>query len=371
MKPPSATLFVILGACIFLLGFRISFAQETNIEPAALRTKALSYISPLPDKMPGAENDSPALVALGRELYFEKRLSQNESQSCNSCHPLENGHAGVDNQATSLGALGKRGTRNCPTTLNAGFHFVQFWDGRATNLQQQAEGPILNPVEMAMPDQKTAVERLKKDKRCLIRFAEAFPAESDPITFHNTTLAIASFERTLITHDRLDDFLKGQNSALTPGELKGLNTFLTIGCISCHYGPLLGGTSYRKIGIIKPYSNQSDVGRAAITMDDDDKFQFKVPSLRNVAETGPYFHDGRLATLSETVRTMAKLQLGRDLSKEQEHDLVIFLQCLTGKGIASDSTPNLRPKSSDLASSEKRVTAPGSRNNPLVNKSND
>src|SRR5262249_30578300 len=147
---------------------------------------------------------------------FEKRLSQNLSQSCATCHPLYRGHGGVDNQPTSLGALGKRGVRNSPTILNAGVQFRQFWDGHAADLKEQARGPILNPIEMAMPNETSVVERLKQDKEYPRLFTEAFPGERDPLTFDNVTLAIAAFERTLITHDRFDDFLKGQDNALTP-----------------------------------------------------------------------------------------------------------------------------------------------------------
>jgi cytochrome c peroxidase len=318
-----------------LLGASATSAQEPIIDTSAVRSNALRVLTPLSNKMPGAEHDCAALVSLGKNLYFEKRLSVNRSQSCNTCHPVDNGQPGVDNQATSLGALGKRGGRHAPTTLNAGFQFAQFWDGRADNLTEQAKGPILNHMEMAMTSDTEAVDRLKGDQEYPRRFAHAFPGQKDPLTFENAALAIAAFERTLITHDRLDDFLKGQDSALTSTEVKGLNTFLTIGCTTCHNGPLLGGNSYRKIGIIAPYANQNDIGRAAVTKHDGDKFQFKVPTLRNVALTGPYFHDGSTVTLQETVRTMARLQLGLQLSDAQEQDLVTFLRCLTGRGITS------------------------------------
>jgi cytochrome c peroxidase len=194
---------------------------------------------------------------------------------------------------------------------------------------------------MAMPDQATVVERLKADERYPRQFAAAFQTQSDPVTFDNVTLAVAAFERTLITHDRLDDFLKGRDNALNPAELKGLNTFLTTGCTTCHNGPLLGGNSFRKFGIFQPYKNQGDHGMGAIVKGDDDfdpNFLFKVPSLRNIAATAPYFHDGGSATLPETVRAMAKMQLAVDLTQEQEQELVVFLQCLTDKGIKSETT---------------------------------
>jgi len=333
MKQFTFTPTIGLLAFVLLAGLNSSFAQTSTPEPATLRTNALKVISVLPDKMPGAEKDSPTLVDLGKKLYFEKALSINGKQSCNSCHAVDAGRAGVDNEPTSPGAFGKRGGRNSPTTLNAGFHLAQFWDGRAPDLKEQAKGPILNPVEMAMPAEPVVVERLKADKDYPRLFAAAFVGESDPVNYENLARAIAAFERTLVTHDRFDDFLKGQTEVLTSAESRGLHTFLTLGCTTCHNGPLLGGNSYQKVGLIKPYENQADVGRAAITKDDDDKLKFKVPSLRNIAATHPYFHDGKIGTLNEAVRRMADLQIGIQLTKEQEADLVAFLQTLTGKGI--------------------------------------
>ena len=322
-----------LVAFMLLAGLNGSLAQTTTPSPATLRSNALQMLAPLPEKAPGAEKDSAALVRLGRELYFEKRLSKNGTQSCNTCHVVDGGGAGVDNEATSPGAFGKRGDRNSPTTFNAALHLAQFWDGRAPDLMEQAKGPILNPVEMAMSSEPEVLERLKTDKAYPAKFKSAFGGESDPINYENVAKAIAAFERTLLTRDRFDDFLKGQDQALTTTELKGLNTFLTTGCTACHTGPLLGGNTYQKMGLIKPYANQTDVGRAAVTKDDDDKFKFKVPTLRNIAATHPYFHDGKISTLHEAVRTMANLQLGVQLTPEQEADLVAFLQTLTGKGI--------------------------------------
>lgn len=338
MKKITLTQGAGLAVCALLAGWNNSSAQTSIPEPAVLRTNALKVIAALPDKMPGAEQDTPMLVDLGKKLYFEKALSKNGTQSCNSCHAVDGGRAGVDNEPTSPGAFGKRGDRNSPTTLNAGFHMAQFWDGRAPDLKEQAKGPILNPVEMAMPAEPVVVERLKTDKDYPRLFAAAFAGESDPVNYENLARAIAAFERTLITRDRLDDFLKGQTTALTSAELKGLHTFLSLGCTTCHNGPLLGGNSYQKVGLIKPYENQTDVGRSGVTKDDDDKFKFKVPSLRNIAATSPYFHDGRIGTLNEAVRRMADLQIGIQLTPEQEADLVAFLKTLTGKGIKTAGT---------------------------------
>jgi len=230
MKPLTLTYCAGLAVFVLLTGLNRSFAQTSTLDPAALRANALKMIGVLPDKMPGAEKDSPILVDLGKKLYFEKALSKNGSQSCNSCHAVDGGRAGVDNEPTSPGAFGKRGDRNSPTTLNAGFHLAQFWDGRAPNLKEQAKGPILNPIEMAMPAEPVVIERLKADKDYPRLFAAAFAGESDPVNYENLARAIAAFERTLITRDRFDDFLQGQHGVLTSSELKGLVTFLTTGC---------------------------------------------------------------------------------------------------------------------------------------------
>ena len=296
-----------------------------------LRAGALKVLAPIPEKMPGGENDTPARVKLGRDLFFEKKLSANNTQSCNSCHAVDHNRGGVDNEPTSPGAFGKRGGRNSPTVLNAGFHIAQFWDGRAKTLVDQAKGPVLNPGEMGMPSEAAVVEKLKAEKKYVGAFKKAFPGESDPVTYDNFAKAVGSFERTLLTHDRFDDFLKGDNKALTAAELKGLDTFLSIGCTTCHTGPLLGGNDYKKLGILNAYENTADKGRMEVTKEDYDEFVFKVPSLRNVALTAPYFHDGTQKTLEQTVQKMAWLQLGKKLSAEETSDLTAFLRALSDK----------------------------------------
>lgn len=299
--------------------------------PAELRAGALKVLATLPDKMPGSENDTPARVKLGRELFFEKKLSANNTQSCNSCHAVDQNRGGVDNEPTSPGAFGKRGGRNSPTVLNAGFHIAQFWDGRAKTLEDQAKGPVLNPGEMAMPSEAAVIEKLKAEKKYVGAFKKAFPGEADPITYDNFAKAVGAFERTLRTHDRFDDFLKGDDKALTAAELKGLDTYLSIGCTTCHTGPLLGGNDYKKLGILNAYENTADKGRIEVTKEDYDEFVFKVPSLRNIALTAPYFHDGTQKTLEETVQKMAWLQLGKKLTDDETRDLSAFLRALSDK----------------------------------------
>jgi len=325
------TINMTLAHAVTVSAFLLVPAAVNAATPSELRTGALKVLEPIPEKMPGSENDTPARVKLGRDLFFEKKLSANNTQSCNSCHAVDHNRGGVDNEPTSPGAFGKRGGRNSPTVLNAGFHIAQFWDGRAKTLEDQAKGPVLNPGEMGMPSEAAVVEKLKAEKKYVGAFKKAFPGDSDPVTYDNFAKAVGSFERTLRTHDRFDDFLKGDDKALTAAELKGLDTFLSIGCTTCHTGPLLGGNDYKKLGILNAYENTADKGRIEVTKEDYDEFVFKVPSLRNIALTAPYFHDGSQKTLEQTVQKMAWLQLGKKLSAEETSDLTAFLRALSDK----------------------------------------
>lgn len=299
--------------------------------PSELRKSALEVLAPLPEKMPGSENDTPVRVSLGRSLFFDKNLSANRTQSCNSCHAVDDRRGGVDNEPTSPGAFGKRGGRNSPTVLNAGFHVAQFWDGRAATLEDQAKGPVLNPGEMAMPSESEVLKRLEARGKYRKAFKDAFPGEEKPITYDNFAKAVAAFERTLRTQDRFDDFLKGDDKALSASELKGLDTFLTVGCTTCHNGPLLGVNGYKKLGVLNEYADKSDKGRIEVTKEEYDEFVFKVPSLRNIAITAPYFHNGSQKTLDEAVKNMAWLQLGKELKPEEVSDISAFLKALTDK----------------------------------------
>ncbi len=293
--------------------------------------RANRIFSPLPDTMPGAENDTAERIALGEKLYFEKRLSINDTQSCASCHILTDGFAGVDNLPTSPGARKELGTRNSPTVLNAGWQDSQFWDGRAEDLVEQAKGPILNPIEMGMPDEQTVEKKIQNIAEYKIAFAKAFPEDKPAITYQNIAEAIAAFERTLITPSRFDDFLNGDAAALSKVEQNGLETFIRIDCKSCHDGKLIGGETYEPLGKKNPYENQADQGIYLLTKDEDDRMFFKVSPLRNVALTAPYFHDGKIATLEEAVRKMAKLQLDEQLTDQQVNDITSFLKALTDK----------------------------------------
>jgi len=316
---------------IYLILFSVGCNKQDK-EIQELIKKSNQLFKPIPNKMPGFENVSKEQIELGKQLYFDKRLSVNDQQSCNSCHIVDNNGPGVDNKPVSDGALpGKKGERNAPTVLNAGFHIAQFWDGRAKDLVEQAKGPILNPVEMAMPSEEAVVKKISAIKEYQELFSKAFPEEKNAITYENIAKAIAAFESTLITHDRFDDFLNGNSNALTKEEINGLKTFIEVGCIQCHNGALLGGNSYQKMGRMNPYEDTKDLGRYNVTKKEEDKYFFKVPSLRNVALTAPYFHDGKVQTLEEAVKKMAYLQLNKNLTEEEVQSIVTFLKALTDR----------------------------------------
>jgi cytochrome c peroxidase len=289
----------------------------------------------LPDSIDNPKNlNSPSKIALGKALYFDTRLSKSGVISCNSCHNLAT--YGVDNLPTSPGHKWAFGDRNSPTSLNAAFHFVQFWDGRAENLEAQAKGPILNPVEMATPHEAFALKRLASIPQYREWFSKAFPTDSNAITYDNVANAIASFERTLLTPSRFDEFMKGNGDAINDQEKKGLQTFINTGCNTCHMGPAVGGNMYQKFGVTKPYwelthSKSKDEGRKLISKNDGEQYYFKVPSLRNIDKTYPYFHDGSVWNLKEAITIMADLQLGKKLTESDVNDIEAFLKSMTGE----------------------------------------
>ncbi|MCB9796016.1 MAG: cytochrome-c peroxidase [Alphaproteobacteria bacterium] len=294
----------------------------------ALIETASKIFAPLPEKAESAKNPiTEAKVSLGRTLYFDKRLSKNHDISCNSCHQLDK--HGVDNEPTSPGHKGVRGGRNSPTVYNAALHTAQFWDGRAADVEEQAKGPVLNPVEMAMPDEAYVLTVLNSIPGYGEMFKAAFPEEADPVTYDNFGKAVGAFERQLLTPAPFDAFLAGDATALNAQQQKGLQAFIDVGCASCHNGAALGGMTYMKLGMVQPYET-ADKGRFDVTGNEADTHVFKVPSLRNIAKTGPYLHDGSVASLDEMVRIMGKHQLGRELTEEQVTDIVEFLGALTG-----------------------------------------
>jgi len=279
-----------------------------------------------------ANPTSDAKVKLGHMLYFETKLSKTGNNTCNSCHNLAT--FGVDNESFSKGDNGGLGGRNSPTVFNAALHNMQFWDGRAGTIEEQAGGPVLNPAEMAMPSEAEVIKRLQEDANYQKLFKEAFPNDANPISYANMRKAIGSFERKLITPSRFDAYLGGDKMALTEQEKRGWVTFVETGCTSCHSGALLGGTMFQKFGVYGDYwtmtkSAKVDNGKYDLTKMEADKYMFKVPSLRNVEKTWPYFHDGSVKDLNETIKIMAKLQLNKDLTAEQVADIAAFLKTLT------------------------------------------
>ncbi|MCB2187638.1 MAG: c-type cytochrome [Deltaproteobacteria bacterium] len=314
---------------------------------SVLQRQARAIFGLLPATMPGAETDTPAMAVLGKELYFDKDLSMNRTQSCNDCHQVDLNRAGVDYRSTSQGAEGKLGGRNAPTVLNAGFQMAQFWDGRAVDLAEQATGPMLNPVEMGMPTLDILLQRIKAKNSYRIAFAQIFAGQINPITKANLAHVVAAYERTLITHSRFDEFLAGKADALTPREKQGLTLFLDQGCVRCHNSPVLGGQLYQKIGLFHPYADKKDLGRYEVTKNPADKYVFKVPILTNITLTPPYFHDGKVETLAEAVELMAWLQLDQKWGRDEILPMLEFLNSLADRGrtTALAPTPGNAPAS--------------------------
>jgi cytochrome c peroxidase len=236
----------------------------------------------------------------------------------------------VDNLPTSPGHVGHLGDRNSPTTFNSSLHIKQFWDGRANDLVEQATGPMTNPGEMAMASEESVLERLKENPEYAKLFKAAFPSEENALSVKNAAIAIAEFEKTLLTPSRFDKYLEGDESALTEKEKLGLKMFVENGCVACHSGIGLGGHMFQKLGLVKPYQTE-DHGKYKVTKNEADKYVFKVPSLRNIEKTGPYFHDGKVKTLADAVKLMASHQLGKDLSEGDIENIVVFLRSLTGE----------------------------------------
>jgi cytochrome c peroxidase len=305
--------------------------SATRSEVGEVNPRLLRRFKPVRAEIAAADTPpaSAAEIDLGRMLFFDERLSRDRDLSCNSCHNLA--HYGVDNEPTSVGAKGARGRRNSPSVYNAAGHFTCFWDGRAGNIEEQAKGPILNPGEMAMPDAKSVVTVLQGIPGYVTAFHTAFPQDASPVSYDNVGRAIGAFERKLVTPSRWDRYLAGDHTALSAKEVTGLKLFTDIGCMTCHTGEFVGGSMFQKVGVASPWPNQADQGRFEVTKLDSDHMMFKVPSLRNVAKTAPYFHDGSAKTLEQAVTLMAHHQVGEDLGKDDVDSIVAWLGSLTGK----------------------------------------
>jgi cytochrome c peroxidase len=318
-------LALVLSLCLISVTYLLSESGKAQVNDEALK-----LFAPLPAVMDSPDNVvTDAKVKLGRVLYYDPRLSASQKISCNTCHPLD--AYGAESTRVSTGHKNQKGSRNAPTVYNAAGHFVQFWDGRASTIEEQAKGPIENPVEMAMPSDAAAVQVLQSMPEYVALFQQAFPKDKDPITYNNMALAIGAFERGLLTPSRWDAFLEGNQSALTDAEKSGFNTFAATGCQWCHYGPYVGGSAYQKLGVMKPWPRQTDQGRYQVTKEEVDKMVFKVPSLRNIKKTGPYFHDGSVPTLDQAIRDMAVHQRGVKLTDAQVKSIETWMGSLTGQ----------------------------------------
>ncbi|WP_444996987.1 cytochrome-c peroxidase [Aliikangiella sp. IMCC44359] len=288
---------------------------------------AMTTSEPIQPVKPAKLTNKP-LVELGKKLYFDPRLSKSGFISCNSCHNLSMG--GTDNLKTSIGHNWQQGPINSPTVLNSSMNVAQFWDGRAVDLKEQAGGPIANPKEMGFTHE-LAVDVLSSIPEYVSAFKKVFNERT--IEINQVTQAIAEFEKTLVTpNSRFDQWLLGNQSALSKKELQGYQLFKESGCVTCHNGPAVGGSSFQKMGLIKPYiTDNPAVGRSAVTGKQVDKYVFKVPTLRNVELTYPYFHDGNVDTLEQAVDIMGEIQLGRKFTGDENSKIVAFLKTLTGE----------------------------------------
>ena len=326
MRNKDHAVVAVLAAFVLLaVGYVDRATASDETDPAALK-----MFAPLPEVVAsGLSTPTETQISLGRMLYFDPRLSRSQTISCNTCHPLAS--YGLDGQATSEGYRGQRGGRNAPTVYNAAGHFAQFWDGRAADVEEQAKGPVRNPIEMAMASEQEVTAVLESMPEYVAAFQRAFPQDPEPVCLDNLGIAIGAFERRLLTPGRWDRFLKGDQAALTATEKAGLRAFLAVGCQSCHAGAYLGGSSFQKLGVAKPYPDTSDPGRFNVTQNEADRMFFKVPSLRNIAMTGPYFHNGRVVSLSEAVAQMAEYQRAQRLSERQISEIVTWLGALTGE----------------------------------------
>ncbi|HEU5273930.1 MAG TPA: cytochrome c peroxidase [Xanthobacteraceae bacterium] len=328
-----SSLLLAAGMIVIAIPSGLSTARpETGDE---VLSQAQQTFGPLPDNMANPKYPlTPERVDLGRKLFFDPRISADGAVSCSRCHlPAL---YGTDGLAKPLGAHDRVNPRNAPTILNAALQFAEHWRGDRVDVEDQAKQSLIGPPSFGNADYAAAMAKLKAIPGYAPLFDKAFPGQSDPITPDNWGQAIGAYERTLVTPSRFDDYLRGNASALSDREKNGLHLFMEKGCIGCHNGPGVGGGMFRKFGVMEDYwketgASEPDKGRFDVTKDPADLYVFKVPSLRNVAMTGPYFHDGSVKRLPEAVRIMGQVQLGQSLTSAEIGDITAFLASLTGK----------------------------------------
>lgn len=309
----------------------IAFADGDD----TLIKRASQILGPLPASMPSEQNPiTTEKVKLGKMLFYESRISVDGTVSCSKCHPIA--LYAADGLRKSVGHNCKENPRNDPTVFNAASQISEHWIGNRTSVEDQAKQAVIGPPAFGMPSYEAVEKVLRAYKEYEAMFKAAFPSDKEPVTVDNFAKAIGAFERTLITPAPFDAFLKGTKDAMTAQQKRGLGMFIDQGCVGCHFSPYVGGQMYQKFGIFEPYqkytkSEKVDEGRYAVTKNESDKYVFKVPVLRNVAMTPPYFHDGSIDKLADAVWIMGKIRLGKDFPKEQVQDIVSFLHGLTGK----------------------------------------
>lgn len=307
---------------------------------------AKKSFQPIAAPAPAKDAVSAARVELGQRLFFENRVSMDGNVSCSHCHLPEK--QATDGLPKAIGVFGKENPRNAPSIFNAALNFKQHWRGDRESLEDQAEKSLLGPASFGNPDQATAMGKLKAIPAYAGAFAKAFPGEADPINSKNWGVAVGAFERTLLTPSKFDAFLNGDAKALTAEQQAGLRKFIDLGCVACHNGAGVGGNSFQKFGVHADYWKETgvatpDKGRADVTKNDADLYVFKVPSLRNVAKSPPYFHDGSVDDLTKAVKIMGKTQLGAALSDKDAAEIVVFLGSLTGEVPANYKAPEPYP----------------------------
>lgn len=337
---------IMFNNTVFKAIFVSAFIVLSSCDPAdrdthELQQNVLKLFGPLPDHFfQNGVTPSQKKIELGRRLFFEKSISIDGRISCSTCHPPEN--HGADNLPVSIGNNSKPNPRNAPTVLNAALQFAQHWRGDRTDVEDQAIRALTGGASFGAPNGEFVEDHLKQSELYKKEFAEAYPDDSNPVSTKNFADAVGAYERTLVSPSRFDDFLKGDLRALSGKEKSGLSLFMEKGCAGCHSGNLVGGKGFQKFGVNKSYDSvlyknsseppeKVDHGRMDVTGKEEDRDVFKIPSLRNVEKTAPYFHDGSVESLDTAVAIMGELQLGMKLSGEEREKIVSFLQSLTGK----------------------------------------
>jgi len=328
---PAVVLLAVSAPAVLSLGWQAA----AKIDDAALLKQARESLGRLPPVIGSPGNSvTPAKAELGKMLFYETRFSADGTASCVRCHPFS--LYGADGLRKSVGVGGKPAVRNAPTVLNAAGQISAHWVGNRKDVEDQATQSLVGNSSSAMPSSEAAEKKLMEIPGYEPLFRKAFPGEKNPVNAANYGKAVGAFERTLVTPSPFDAFLDGDMTALTNPQKTGLRSFIEAGCTGCHSGIYVGGRMYQKFGLAEPYwtatkSVEIDEGRFTVTKNADDKYVFKVPGLRNVAMTAPYFHDGSVDRLSETVRIMGKVQLGSALEDREIEGIVNFLRCLTGR----------------------------------------